>query len=58
LALLKNVGSDAYLLSFALIVITGMFVGLMVRKRFARGRNAKRLSDIAKLAGARPVPVA
>jgi hypothetical protein len=33
LCLWKNVGSDAYLLSIALIVITCLFVGLSVRKR-------------------------
>jgi hypothetical protein len=31
--LLRNLGTDAYLVSIALIVITGLFVGLTVRKR-------------------------
>lgn len=58
LCLLKNVGSDAYLLSIALIVITGLLVGLTVRRRLNQGRNEKRLSDLAKLADARSVPAA
>jgi hypothetical protein len=39
--LLKNVGSDAYMLSIALIVITGLLVGLTVHKRLSIMRTAR-----------------
>ena len=58
LCLLKNVGSDAYLLSIALIVITGLFVGLTVRKRLIKSRSAIRVAGVARLAGTRPAPSA
>jgi hypothetical protein len=54
LCLLKNVGIDAYLLSMALIVITGLFVGLTVRKRLSKGRGDKRVAEVAQLAGTGP----
>lgn len=58
LCLLKNVGSDAYLLSIVLIVISGLFVGLTVRKRLYQSRSAKRLAEVIQLAGDRPAPTA
>jgi hypothetical protein len=56
LSLLKNAGSDAYLLSIALIVISGLFVGLTVRKRLNKSLSARRGAGVAQLAGTRPVP--
>jgi hypothetical protein len=41
LCLLNNIGSDAYLISIALILITGIFVGLSVRKRLGVIRAAR-----------------
>jgi predicted neutral ceramidase superfamily lipid hydrolase len=58
LCLLRNVVSEAYLLSIALIVITGLFVGLTVRKRLNKSISARRLARVAQLAGTRPVPSA
>jgi hypothetical protein len=58
LCLLRNVGSDAYLLSIALIVISCVFVGLTVRKRLSKSRVDRRIADVAGLASDRPAPAA
>jgi hypothetical protein len=58
LSLLKNTGSDAYLLSIALIAISGLFVGLTVSKRLNKSISDRRGAEAAKLAGTRPVPSA
>jgi hypothetical protein len=56
LCLLRNIGSDAYLLSMTLILITALFVGLTVSKRLSKSRSAKRLADVARLAASGPAP--
>jgi hypothetical protein len=56
--LLKNLGSDAYLLSLALIVISCLFAGLTVRKRLNKSRNARRVAEVAQLSSTRPAPFA
>jgi hypothetical protein len=58
LSLLKNLGSDTYLLSIALIMITCLFVGLTAHKRLNKSRNARRVAEMARLAGTGPAPSA
>jgi len=58
LSLLNNVGNDTYGISIALIAITGLFVGLTVRKRLNKSFSARRGAETAQSDGTRPVPSA
>ena len=58
LCLTQNIGSNAYLLSMALIVVTGLAVGLTLRRRIGIGYRTKRAREAAELIRASPAPAA
>jgi hypothetical protein len=56
--LLANIGTDAYLLSAVLLLVSGLFVGLMFRKRVNIGMEHKRIAAATRRSSAQPPALA